>query len=39
MGWIRRTGRRRVVVLTDVGRTGIGRLGVPDGWDAAAAAS
>ena len=39
MGWIRRTGRRRVVVLTDAGRTGLGRLGVPDDWDAAAAAS
>lgn len=37
MGWIRRTGRRRVVVLTDAGRTGLGRLGVPDDWDAAAA--
>jgi DNA-binding transcriptional ArsR family regulator len=39
MGWIRRTGRRRVVVLTDAGRTGLGRLGVPDDWDAAASAS
>ena len=39
MGWIRRTDRRRVVVLTDAGRTGLGRLGVPDDWDAAAAAS
>jgi DNA-binding transcriptional ArsR family regulator len=39
MGWIRRTGRRRVVVVTDAGRTGLGRLGVPDDWDAAASAS
>ena len=27
----------RVVVLTDASRTGLGRLGVPDDWDAAAA--
>jgi len=36
LGWLRRTDRRRVVVLTDVGRDGFGRLGVPDDWDAAA---
>jgi hypothetical protein len=39
MGWIRRTDRRRVVLLSDAGRSGLGRLGVPDDWDAAAAAS
>ncbi len=36
LGWLRRTGRRRVVVLSDAGRAGIGRLGVPDDWEAAA---
>lgn len=36
VGWLRRTGRRRVVLLTDDGREGLGRLGVPDDWDAAA---
>ncbi len=37
LGWLRRTARRRVVVLTDAGRAGLGRLGVPDDWDAVAA--
>lgn len=36
LGWLRRTERRRVVLLTDAGRAGLGRLGVPDDWDAAA---
>jgi DNA-binding transcriptional ArsR family regulator len=36
LGWLRRTDRRRVVVLSDAGRAGLGRLGVPDNWDAAA---
>jgi hypothetical protein len=34
MGWLRRTDRRRVVLLTDAGRAGLGRLGVPEDWDA-----
>ena len=39
MGWIRRTDRRRVVLLSDAGRAGLGRLGVPDDWDALASVS
>ena len=34
LGWLRRTDRRRVVLLTDAGRAGLGRLGVPEDWDA-----
>ena len=34
LGWIRRTDRRRVVLLSDAGRAGLERLGVPDDWDA-----
>jgi DNA-binding transcriptional ArsR family regulator len=38
LGWIRRARRPRVVLLTDAGRDGLHRtLGVPAGWDAAAA--
>ena len=34
LGWIRRTDRRRVVLLTGAGRAGLGRLGIPEDWDA-----
>jgi DNA-binding transcriptional ArsR family regulator len=37
LGWLRRTARRRVVLLSDAGRAGPGRLGVPEDWDAAPA--
>ena len=37
LGWLRRTDRRRVVLLSDAGRAGLERLGLPDDWDTAAA--
>lgn len=33
LGWIRRTERRRVVLVSDAGRAGLARLGVPDDWE------